>query len=100
MLQTHELFALLDAQHVHFLSELEIRCLAAMEVGLTTAEIADGLKISEPTVRRHFAELEHKVFDLTGIPPSRGKLATWVRRHFGCCAQNAREMIENDRIFV
>ncbi len=99
MLQTHELLDILDSRHVHFLSELEMRCLAALEVGYTTAEIADGLKISEPTVRRHFAELEHKVFDLTNIQPSRGKLATWVRRQFNCCTRDAREMIENDRIF-
>lgn len=36
MLQTHELFALLDSSHVQFLSELELRCLAALEVGYTT----------------------------------------------------------------
>lgn len=50
-------------------------------------------------MRRRLAELEHKVFDLTGIPPSRGKLATWVRRKFDCCTRDAREMIENDQIF-
>lgn len=55
--------------------------------------------MTDATVRRHLADLEHKVFDLTDIPPSRGKLATWVRRHFACCTRNAREMIENDRIF-
>ena len=99
MLQPKELFAALDSRHVHFLSELEMRCLAALEVGYTTAEIAEGLEISEPTVRRHLADLEHKVFDLTGIPPSRGKLATWVRRKFDCCTQNAHEMIKNNQIF-
>jgi predicted transcriptional regulator len=100
MLQPSELFVILDSTHVRFLSELEMRCLAALEVGYTTAETAEGLGLAEPTVRRHLAELEHKVFDLTNIPPSRGKLATWVRRHFACCAQNAHGMIEKDLIFV
>ena len=100
MLQPNELFAILDLRHVHFLSELEMRCLAALEVGYTTNETAESLGVTDATVRRHLADIEHKVFDLTDVAPSRGKLATWVRRPFACCAQNAREMIENDRIFA
>ncbi|MBI2764485.1 MAG: DeoR family transcriptional regulator [Chloroflexi bacterium] len=78
------------------------RCARARGAGggiYTTAETAEGLGITDATVRRRLAELEHKVFDLTGIPPSRGKLATWVRRKFDCCTRDAREMIENDQIF-
>ncbi len=86
-------------RHVHFISEIEMRCLAAMDLGYTNGEIAVGLAVAPSTVRRHVAELVHKVFDLTEIHGDRDKLRTWARRHFECCTRAAQEMIAGAQIF-
>jgi predicted transcriptional regulator len=94
-----ELESQIRSRHVYFISEIEMRCLAAMELGYTNGEIAGGLGVAPSTVRRHVAELVHKVFDPTEIHGDRDKLRTWAARQFECCTRGAQEMIAGARIF-
>jgi hypothetical protein len=48
-------------------------------------------------VRRHVADVCHKVFDPTEIPQHREKLRSWTPEHFTCCTLGVQKMIENDR---
>jgi DNA-binding CsgD family transcriptional regulator len=86
-----------EERHVRFLTELEMRYVAHIEMGYMNAELADLFFVTEATARRHIGDLVHKVFDPTGMAGDRAKLQAWTRRHFACCTQAAAEMIENAR---
>ena len=57
--------------HVPFLTGTEGRLLAFIEEGYANEEVAELMEVAPATVRRHVADLCHKVFDLTDIPPQR-----------------------------
>jgi len=95
-----EMLKVIDGVHMHHISSLEMRFLAALECGYNTDEIATGFGVRPETVRRHFAELEQRVFDGTELVCDRCKLRTWVRRRFCCCTREAEELIENDQVFA
>jgi hypothetical protein len=55
------------------------------------------MDVTPATVRRHVADMCHRVFDLTEIPQEREKLKVWAGEHLDCCVPLVKEMIENDR---
>lgn len=91
------LLRLMEERHVRYLTRLEMRYLALIDLGYANAELAELFCVTEATVRRHVGDLVHKVFDPTGMAGDRAKLQAWTRRHFACCTQAAAEMIENAR---
>jgi hypothetical protein len=56
--------------------------------------------VSGATIRRHVAELSHRVFEFTKVPHEHEKLRVWAREHMTCCVPLVYELIENDRNFV
>ncbi len=87
---------ILDRHH-RALTGTESRVLALLFQGYRNEEAAFLMQVTAATVRRHVADLCHKVFDLTDIPQEREKLRTWAGEHFACCIPLVKEMIENDR---
>ena len=87
---------ILDRHH-RALTGTESRVLALLFQGYRNEEAAILMQVTAATVRRHVADLCHKVFDLTDIPQEREKLRTWAGEHFACCIPLVKEMIENDR---
>ncbi|MCO5201921.1 MAG: hypothetical protein M9925_09510 [Chloroflexi bacterium] len=96
-LEPGALLRLVEERHVRYLTELEMRYLALIELGYANAELAELFCVTEATARRHVSDLVHKVFDPTRMAGDRAKLQAWTRRHFACCTQAAAEMIENAR---
>lgn len=97
LLQPAELVRELRERHVPFLTGTEGRILAFMEEGYTNEEVAELMEVAAATVRRHVADLCHKVFDLTDIPPQREKLRSWIPLHYACCTLGVQKLIENDQ---
>jgi hypothetical protein len=93
-----EVLRLLDSRHLKYLAEFEVRLLAAAEFGSSVAQMAVGLGKSEATVRRHLADLKHRVFDFLELEESTTLLNHWTRRHFPCCTGEAQKMIESCQI--
>lgn len=87
----------IEVSHVSFLTGSEGRLLAFMEEGYTNEEVAELMEVAPATVRRHVADLCHKVFDLTDIPPQRENLRSWIPVHYTCCTLGVRKLIENDQ---
>ena len=58
-----KLVALLDSRHLKFLAEVDTRILAALEFGYSVEEVAEGLGLSEATVRRHITRVKRGIFD-------------------------------------
>lgn len=92
-----ELWQAIQGRHYKSLTPTEARVLAYILQGYGSEQTAMLMDVTAPTVRRHVAELCHKVFDLTEIPQDRNMLRTWGWEHQGCCAPLVKEMIENDR---
>jgi hypothetical protein len=90
--------ALLDSRHLSYLGEFETRLLAALEFGYSVEAMVTGFHKSEATMRRHIADLKHRVFDYIDLTESTTLLNHWTRRHFPCCTQHAHEMIQNCQI--
>jgi hypothetical protein len=84
--------------HYKLITPIEARILAYIEEGYDNKEIAALTHTTPPTVRRHVADLCHRIFETTEIPQGREKLRSWIAPHEGCCAPLVREMIENDRL--
>ena len=97
VLQANELRRQLRERHVPFLTGTEGRILAFIEEGYTNEEAAELMDVAPATVRRHVADLCHKVFDLTEIPPQREKLRSWIPLHYACCTLGVQKLIENDQ---
>ena len=93
-----ELVRSLDSRHLRYLSEFEMRPLAALEFGYSVEAMVTRFGKSEATIRKHLAELKHSVFDFLGLPESTPLLNHWTRRHFVCCTREAQKMIENCHI--
>ena len=96
-LEPRTLLRALEERHVRYLTESDVTYLGYLDMGYTNGEIARALTVTEATVRRHVANLAHRVFDLTELPPTRDRLKAWTPRHFGCCTALVAEMIENAR---
>lgn len=94
-----EVLRLLDSRHLRYLSEAEMRLLAASEFGYTVEQMTAGFGRSEATMRRHLAHLKQQIFDFIELEENTPLLNHWTRRHFPCCTKNAQEMIENCQIF-
>jgi hypothetical protein len=88
--------ALVDL-HYKLINPVEARILALIEQGYDNNEIAALTHTTSGTVRRHVADLCHRIFDASDIPAEREKLRTWIDPHLVCCIPLVREMIENDR---
>ncbi len=86
-------------QHMLRLTLRQLQVLSACEFGYTVDEIALGLGISSATIRRHLAELEHRVFGLTSLTPTHTLLSKWAREHSECCTKSCQQLFENNQIF-
>ena len=94
-----EVLRLLDSRHLRYLDEFETRLLAASEFGYPVEVMVAGFGRSEATIRRHLAQLKHRVFDFLDLEETTPLMNHWTRRHFGCCTRIAQEMIESCQIF-
>lgn len=83
--------------HYKLIHPVEARILSLLAEGYSNEEAACLMGVTPATVRRHMADLCHRIFDATDIPAEREKLRTWIQQHAGCCAPLVQEMIENDR---
>lgn len=54
-----ELVRALDARHLPYLGEFDMRLLAASEFGYSVETMVVAFSRSEATIRRHLAELKH-----------------------------------------
>jgi DNA-binding NarL/FixJ family response regulator len=88
--------AIKDAHEKQF-NPTEARVLAFLAQGYTNEEIACLMEVTASTVRRHIADMCHRVFERTEVAQERDKLKAWIRPHRKCCIPLVREMIENDR---
>lgn len=61
------LLSILRERHVHYISQIDARILAHLSLGYRNEEIAQWLGCTGATVRRHVADLAHRVFDPTEI---------------------------------
>lgn len=93
------LLSILRERHVHYISRIEATILAHLSLGYRTEEIAQRLGCTGATVRRHVADLTHRVFDPTEIEGDRNKLRTWVPLHSACCAMAVAQLIEDEQQF-
>ena len=84
-------------RHYRLISPVEARVLSLISQGYTNDETACLMNVTPATVRRHVADLCHRVLETTEIPQERGKLKAWIGPHLVCCIPLVREMIENDR---
>ncbi|NJD63694.1 MAG: hypothetical protein FIB00_00375 [Chloroflexi bacterium] len=87
-------------RHCRAISPPEARILALLVQGYRSEEAALLMGVSGATIRRHVAELSHRVFEFTEVPHEHEKLRVWAREHLTCCVPLVYEMIENDRNFV
>ena len=97
IIEPKELLRQLGERHVPFLTGTGGRILAFIEEGYSNEEVAELMEVAPATVRRHVADLCHRVFDLTDIPPQREKLRSWIPVHHTCCTLGVQELIENDQ---
>jgi len=86
--------------HYKRITPVEARVLAYIEGGYDNNEIAALMDSTPGTVRRHAADLCHRIFETTEIPQEREKLRSWIAPHQGCCVPLVKEMVENDRGIV
>ncbi len=98
-LEPERLLAVLDERHVPGLSRRQLQVLAAVELGYTVDAIAAGIARSPATVRREIADLEHRVFDLTGLTPNHTMLAKWTRQHYACCTAPCLRLFKDRQVF-
>ena len=98
LIAEQKLLELLDSRHLKYLTEFEMRLLAASQFGYSVEQMVVGFGKSEATIRRHIAGLKHNVFDFLGIEESTSLLNHWTRRHFPCCTTEAEEMIKSCQI--
>ena len=89
----------LRQRHLSGLSRRRLQVLALCSLGYTVAETAVLLTIAAPTVRRHLAELEARVFAPTGLCATHQLLARWTREHEDCCTRPIVQMIRDHQIF-
>lgn len=87
----------LRERHVYDLDRREQELLAYLWFGHLAEEVAILMGRSPERVRAWYARLEHRVLDLTTVPPCARYLRTWVGEHLVCCARATKEMIENAR---
>lgn len=87
----------LRERHYRLINPVEARVLALVAQGYNAQEAAGLMDVTPATVRRHVAEVCHRVFETTEIPPERDKLRAWIAPHLTCCIPLVHEMIENDR---
>lgn len=87
------------AWHARDLPWRQKQVIAALELGYTLEETAVLMDRSLPTVRRHVAEAEHRIFDVHDVIPHHGLLAKWCREHYDCCMHPYNELIANDQLF-
>jgi hypothetical protein len=87
----------IDARHIYDLDRREQELLAYLWFGYVAEEVAPFMDRTEGSVRRWYADLEHRVLDVTLVPACARFLRTWIDRHLECCARVTREMIENAR---
>jgi DNA-binding CsgD family transcriptional regulator len=91
------LWAVLANLHYKVITPLEARILSLLAQGYSNDEIAVLVNQTAGTIRRHVADLCHRVFETTEVPQSREKLKAWIDPHRVCCIPLVQEMIENDR---
>jgi hypothetical protein len=91
------LWAVLENLHYKLITPPEARILSLLAQGYTNEEIGVLTGLSTGTVRRHVADLCHRIFEATEIPQGRDKLRSWIEPHLDCCIPLVREMIENAR---
>jgi len=87
----------LRERHHRLINPVEARVLALVAQGYNAQEAARLMDVTPATVRRHVAEVCHRVFETTEIPQERDKLRVWIAPHLTCCIPLVHEMIENDR---
>lgn len=90
--------AMLRERHLAGLSRRQLQVLALCQYGYPVQDIAAMLGIAAPTVRRHLAELEARIFDVTGLCPSHLLLARWTREHEDCCARPIFQVIRDRQL--
>ncbi len=100
VIEPRDLLREMRSRHMRHLTEAEARLLSLLHLGYRNEEIAQLLEVTPATVRRHVADLCHRVLDLTDVPPERDKLRTWTTEHLSCCTLCVKEMIENDQELV
>ena len=93
------LLQILSTRHVPGLTRRQLQVLAATELGYSAYEIAAGLDRSPATVRRHLADLEQRVFTVTGLVASHVLLAKWTREHYDCCTRPCLQLFNDRRLF-
>ena|GEM_PF-2601747 len=86
--------------HYKLITPVEARILAYIEEGYDNNEIAALMDSTPGTVRRHVADLCHRIFETTEISQEREKLRSWIVPHAVCCVPLVKQMIENDRGIV
>ena len=74
LVSEQELVSLLDSHHLRYLTEFEMRLLAASEFGYSAEEMAIGFGRSLATIHRRLADLKHRVFDFLELDESTTRL--------------------------
>lgn len=83
--------------HVYDFSRRQLQVGALLAIGYTEKQIAETLGIARPTVARHVAEFQRKIFDGLELAPSRSGAISFVHDHRDCCTRACWEMIENNQ---
>jgi FixJ family two-component response regulator len=99
MLQPRKLMRRLKARHSEGMTRRQLQVLGAIDLGYSSREIASGLGLAEPTVRREVSILAARVLERDGLPPTPELLRKWASLHYDCCASETMKMIENDQPF-
>lgn len=62
-------------------------------LGYTPQEVGQRLYLAYGTVRRELSDLQHAIFDVTGLRPSRDLLRLWISEHRACCTAGCDDSI-------
>ena len=89
----------LRKRHLSGLTRRQLQVLALCSLGYTVADMSAFLSIAVPTVRRHLAELEARIFAPTELWPTHQLLARWTREHEDCCSRPMVQMIQDHQLF-
>lgn len=97
VIEPARMWTALRERHYRLINPVEARVLALVAQGYNAQEAARLMDVTPATVRRHVAEVCHRLFETTEIPQERDKLRVWIAPHLTCCIPLVHEMIENDR---
>jgi hypothetical protein len=100
VLEPARLIAELTARHMEGREMLgfdEQQLLAHLSLGYSADETGQLLGYAGGTVRGRCTRLEHRLLDVTLVPPCARYLRTWTDLHLDCCARETKRMIEKAR---